>query len=197
MPLYRVVPVAEIKITPGAEAHIDGDEAEVGREDEVKDELLGVVVVFPCPFVKLDFVGGLVAGLDKSALHLFGPEGKIDEVMAAGARVGGQSRRGRVLLGIGRIGGMKGIRKNGMARDMVSPLVEGDSPGIRVRIAAEGDEAFLARRVAEPGRVLSPHRTENGLDLRMVKNRLTHQQVPVRRPNEIVDGMVAVLGPEA
>ncbi len=113
MTLHRIVPIADVEVAARTETDIDGNEAEVRREDEIKDKLLGVVVVLSDPFVELDLVRRLVSRLDEPALHLFRPEREIDEVVAAGAGIGGQPGPGRMLLGIGRIGGWKALAKIG------------------------------------------------------------------------------------
>ncbi len=59
---------------------------------------------------------------------------------------------------------MEGVGEDRVARDVIAPLIEGDAPWIRVRIAAESDEPVLPRRVAEPGRVLRAHGPEPRLD---------------------------------
>ena len=193
-----VIPVADVEVATRAEVKIDGDEGEVGGEDEVEFELFGEVVFLFGPGVELDFVGRLVAGFDEAALHFGGPEFLVDELVSAGAGVGLEVfADGRVLGGVGGVGGVEGGGEDGVGGDVVSPFVEGDSPGVGVGVSTEGGEFSGRRVVEEPGGVLGTDGTINGFDLGVVEDGFTEEEVAAGGPGEVVEGMVGVFATEA
>ena len=79
----RIIPITDVAGSSWAEVEVDGDEGKISREDEVELKLFREVIVFFSPGVKLDFVGGLVAGFDEAALHFLGPEIVGDKILSA------------------------------------------------------------------------------------------------------------------
>ena len=128
--LDRIIPIANVERPARAEAQIDRNETEVGGKQNVVHILFLIAELAFDPLVKLDSVGGFIARFDETALHLFGKGWEIDKVVAAGAGIRGKANRLGMLLGVGRIEGVKGRCENRMTGDVLSPLVESDAPGI-------------------------------------------------------------------
>ena len=137
MAFHGVIPITNVNGTARTEAAIDGDEAEVFREENVELIFFSEVIFFLDPLVKLDPVGRLVTGFDHAALKFLGPVREIDELVTAHAGVGGDAGGFGVLLWIRRIGRVKGTRKDGMTRDVVAPFGKGNAPWIGVRVGTE------------------------------------------------------------
>src|SRR3990167_3564706 len=91
---------------------------------------------------------------------------------------------------------MEGSGVNGMARHMLSPVVEGHTPGVRAVVGSKAGEALRARLEAEPAAVLLTHGAVRRFDLRMMKNRFAEDQIAIRRPGKIVQRVMRILGPE-
>src|SRR5689334_25128954 len=107
MTFHRVVPVAYEQLSARRELNIDGNKAQVCREDQIADVLLVVAEFVFVPLVDFDAVGRLVADLDELPLQLGRKRRNIDEFLPARSRVGPQAGRRWMLLGIRRIEGMK------------------------------------------------------------------------------------------
>ena len=134
--LDRVVPVADVHRSVRSVAQIDRDEAEV-FENDVADVLLGEAKVGLVPAMELDTVSRLVAYLDESALHLLRPVGEVDEFLAAGAGVGVQTDRSRMLIGVGRVERVERLCIDRVAGHVLAPVVERDAPRVGAHVGAK------------------------------------------------------------
>ena len=92
---------------------------------------------------------------------------------------------------------MKRLCKDRVTGNVVPPVVESHTPRVRVSIAPKSDKLLCPRRVAEPGRVLGTDRSVGSFDLGVVKDRLAEDEITIRRPDEVVERVVAVLCAEA
>ena len=81
---------------------------------------------------------------------------------------------------------------------MFSPSIDGIAPGISSWGEAGNDLQTMCPRVKSvDGIVLAAARSVDRFYLSMMKNALLHVESSVRTPDEVVDGVVAILAPEA
>ena len=122
--------------------------------------------------MELDTVGRLVAYLDESALHLLRPVGEVDEFLAAGAGVGVQTDRSRMLIGVGRVERVERLCIDRVAGHVLAPVVECDAPRISAHVGAKCGEPMAARLEPKPAAVPLAHRAVRRLHLTVMKNSL-------------------------
>ena len=150
MAFDRIVPITNEHVTPWTDFYIGRDETQIGRKNQISNLLLLKVVTLVDPLVHLNVVGRLVTGLEKAALEFLRPEIKINELLPTGARIGRYLPSTRMLLWIRRIGRVKRIRKDRMARHVSPPIIERDTPGIGARIAAERRQTLRVSSQTKP-----------------------------------------------
>lgn len=195
-----VVPVGHIHRAVGALLDVHGDEAEVRALEDDADFLFLEVRVVLHPFVQFDFVGGLVAHAHEVffVAQVLGPVAAGEEFLAAGAAVGGEVvAGGDVDVGVGRIERVHGAGEDGMAADVEAPVVEGDAPGVRAHVAAKGEQAAGGGGVAEEAALAGADGAVGRLDLAVMEDALAEDKIALGTPDEVVQGVVAVLGAEA
>src|SRR5262245_41147050 len=89
---------------------------------------------------------------------------------------------------------MERSREDWVAGHVMAPVIERYAPGVGAGIGAKAGEATGSRLKAEPAAVLLADRAIRRFDLRVMKDRLTKQEVAVGRPDEVVQGVVRVFG---
>ena len=102
-----------------------------------------------------------------------------------------------MLLREWRVQSVKSVGKDRVAGNVSSPIIESHTPRIGVRIIAERDQSVRARAERKPSAVPSTDGTVRRLDLAVVENRFTEEQVTVRSPDYVVQCVVRVLAAEA
>ena len=142
--------------------------------------------------MEFDAVGRLVPHLDEASLHFLRPVGEINKLLAAGAGIGPQANRTGVLCRIRRIERVEGLRVNREARHVLAPVVECHAPRICALVGAKRRQPMPLRLEAKPAAVLLAHRAVRRLDLAVMKNPLTENQVAVGRPREVMQRVVRV-----
>src|SRR5262249_4512305 len=130
------------------------NKAQIRGENQVAKFFLLEVIVLLNPLMHFDIIGRLVTRLDKSALNLLRIEIEIHKLLPASPRISRLGPGARMLLRIRRICGVKGTGKNRMAGHVMSPVIEGYSPGIGAGITAESSEPLRVRAQTEPSRVI-------------------------------------------
>ena len=142
--------------------------------------------------MEFDAVGRLVPHLDEASLHFLRPVGEINKLLAAGAGIGPQANRTGMLCRISRIERVEGLRVNGVACHVLTPVVECHAPRICALVGAECGQSVLLWLEAKPAAVLLTHRAVRRLDLAMMKNPLAENQIAVGRPREVMQRVVRV-----
>ena len=84
-----------------------------------------------------------------------------------------------------------------MAADVEAPVVEGDAPGVRAHVAAKGEQLSSGGRVAEEAALAGADGAVGRLDLAVMEDALAEDEIALGAPDEVVQGVVAVLGAEA
>ena len=147
--------------------------------------------------MKLHAVGRLVAHLHVAALHLLGPRGEVHKLLTARTAVSAQTGGARVLFGVNRIECVKGLGVDRVTRHMLTPIVKRHPPRVGAVVGAKAGELVEARLEAKPTAVLLAHRAIRRLNLAMVENGFTENQIAVRAPHKIMQRMVTVLAAES
>ena len=88
MTLDGVIPVAHIHTAFRTVSQVNGNEAEVGRENNVGQVFFLIAIFIFLPFKKFHAVGWLVANLHHHTLQFLGPIWKIDEFLTADPGIG-------------------------------------------------------------------------------------------------------------
>ena len=83
-----------------------------------------------------------------------------------------------------------------VAGDVLAPVVEGHAPRVSAGMRTERGQSVKFRLPGEPSAVLLANRSVGCLDLSVVKDGFAKDQVAVRCPGEVVEGVVRILAAE-
>ena len=186
MSFHRVVPITDVQCSTGSKADINWNETEISGKDQVADILLVKSELPFNPTVYLNTVGWLVPRLDVAALQLIGKCREINELLSACSRICTQSIRTSVLSRIRWVERVKSSGKDRVTGDMLPPIVKRHSPRVCARIGTETGQPVAVGIKAEPATILLTNRTIRCLDLTVMKDRLTKNQITVRSPYKVV-----------
>ena len=192
--LDRVVPITDVHCPTRSVAQIHGDETEVGGVNQVRLVLFTIMVLVFHPLVDFHTVRRLVTNLDEVfPLQLVGKMSHVHEFLAADSRVGRQASWTGMSSRVCRVHGVEGGGKDRMTCQVLSPVIKGDAPRVGAVVHAEGGQPVRAGAVTEPAAIGQPDRTISGLHLAVMEDRLAGHQVPVRSPDNVVQGMMRIL----
>ena len=85
---------------------------------------------------------------------------------------------------------------NGVTGDMLTPVVKRHAPWIGAEISAKTGQSLISGLKTKPTAITLPDWTIRGFNLGMMEHGLPKDQVTVRGPRKIVEGMVTVFGTE-
>ena len=89
---------------------------------------------------------------------------------------------------------MESRRKNWVTGHVLTPVVERDSPGIGAAVSPKTGQTMGSWPEPKPATVLLTDRTVGRLNLGMMKDPLSKEQVSIGSPGEIVQCVMRILG---